>query len=70
MTLSEEKLRQSMGILEKSMEQLNSDFRTLNLDFRSLQIEFRWFRNIMVALYLTIVAPLVVAIFMSVLGKH
>lgn len=35
-----------------------------------LQTEFRYFRNIMVTIYLTIIAPLVVAIFLNVLGGH
>lgn len=40
----------------------------LSLQVAKLQMEFRYFRNIMVTLYLTIVAPLVVAIFINVLG--
>lgn len=55
-------------------EELPKDIRiivdSLRYQLAELRTEFRYFRNIMVTLYLTIVAPLVVAIFLNILGNH
>jgi hypothetical protein len=56
---------------ESKIDKLQTEVHILQLSFNSLQTEFKLFRNIMVALYLTIIAPLMVAVLGGMLnGKH
>lgn len=42
----------------------------IKYEVTKLQTEFRYFRNIMITLYLTIIAPLMVAMIMNFLEKR
>lgn len=65
-----EDLKLQVGETKLEVEKLKLQFQTLILSFTSLQTEFKYFRNIMITLYLTIIAPLMVAVIMGMLTKR
>lgn len=60
---------EELALLKREVEVTKNVAEAAKIQLMELKVEFRYFRNIMITLYLTIVAPLVVAIFMSILGK-